>query len=661
MSAALAFQPPAVPAALRQLRGWVIWRYEQAPEDKKPRKMPYYPAGGIRWGGHGTERDRRRLGGFEDACKACATRGFEGVGLALLPEWGITALDFDDCVRDGVVLPEVLDLVEGTYAELSPSGRGVRAFVVGQVGNRSSKKTPERAFGCETFSSKGFVTVTGHALPLVGMLGLEDTVAPISQRVTDFCIERFGRAEPSEAGTGSAEPLGLTEQQLRDALAVLPTDLDYDQWLRVGMALHHETRGERFDLWDDWSATSAKYSTSEYGQARWDSFGRGDQRPTTAHFLVNLANEHGAGIETAALAADDFDVVPAAADPFTAAQPEPAAEKPNRFAVVPDTEFMQRPAPSWIVKGVVPQAELLVLFGESGAGKSFIALDLFGAVARGVPWRGLRTRQCRVVYIAAEGAGGFRNRLVAYAQHHGAAPGIGVIHAAPNLLQRDDALDVCRSIQAAGGADVVVVDTFAQATPGANENAAEDMGKALSHCKGIHRALGALVVLVHHAGKDTSRGARGWSGLKAAADAEIEVQRLPAGRLIRTSKQKDGEDGLQWGFDLSATPIGMDADGDVVTSCVVVETAVPAIQSTRAGRKLGKWEQHVVDAINEMAVAQNSGIETSAVIDLAIEREPKPEHGRDTRRQHASRALKRLCDEADSPYFLEDDGTLSVG
>jgi hypothetical protein len=331
---------------------------------------------------------------------------------------------------------------------------------------------------------------------------------------------------------------------------------------------------------------------------------------------------------------------------------------------VPDVEFMDRPAPDWIVKGLVPQAELLVLFGESGAGKSFVVVDLFAAVARGVPWRGLRVPKARrVVYICAEGAGGFRNRLQAYAQHRGGAPGFKVIANAPNLLLRDDALEVGKAIAAAGGADVVVIDTFAQTTPGANENAAEDVGKALAHCKGISRQLGgALVVLVHHAGKDASKGARGWSGLKAAADAEIEIVRTAAGRLIRTSKQKDGEDGQEWGFELAQVPIGADSDGDVVTSCVVNETAVPAGHARGLpNRKLGRWEQHVVDALGEISVAQNSGIEVKAVLDLAVSREPHDGRGRDVRRQHASRALKRLVGEPDAPWFMDDDGTtLSV-
>lgn len=641
------------PAPLRGLPAWLVWKYEQPEGGGKPRKVPYYANGGRRRGVQGGPEDRRQLTTFEVAKAAAARRGFDGVGFATLAEWGVCALDFDGCIRDDRVLPAVLQVCEGTYTETSPSSTGVRAIVRGAFGNNKDN-SPDQPFGLEVFSTAGFVTVTGRALDIVRLNGDEDTIAEASPALRALCAQRFGGLADAAAEGVDKPPMGLTEFQIRECLDVLPKDLHYDDWLRVGMALHHETGGEGFHLWDEWGSTSHKYTDSAYGKGRWDSFGRSSGRTVTAHWLVRLANRHGAHVDLSANAADDFDVI---------AEVPGAPAKPSRFTPMPDSEFMGRPAPEWIVKGLVPKAELLVLFGESGAGKSFIALDLFAAVARGVPWRGLRVRPQRVVYVAAEGAGGFRNRLVAYAQQNGGAPGLRVIHAAPNLLQRDEAVEVHKAIASAGGADVVVIDTLAQTTPGANENAAEDMGKALSHCKGISRALGgALVVLVHHAGKDTSKGARGWSGLKAAADAEIEVIKTAAGRVMRTSKQKDGEDGQQWGFELTEVPIGLDDDGDVITSCVVGEAPVPAVHSAIAGRKLGAVQALVDAVVQEMAVAQSAGIERDAVVDETAARMPAPTSGsmRDTRRQRASRALRELLDMDDSPYVEGDDGCLEV-
>lgn len=645
------------PDLLRSLPGWLIWRYEHVDGEAKPRKVPYYTGGGKRHGVQGRPEDRQQLTTFDAARTAAIRRGFDGLGFAPMPEWGITALDFDHCIVDGGLHPEVERLVAGTYAEWSPSGEGVRAFLRAALGNRKSHGEP---FGFETFSSKGFVTVTGNRLEITELTDSGNTIAEAGPEILALCAARFGRAEASEAPAGdtSVEPIGLTEDQLREALDVLDPDMGYHDWLRKGMALHHETRGEGFDLWDEWSSRGGKYASRETCEKHWESFGRHAGKPVTAHHLVQTANAAGAHIDLAERAADDFDVVPTASLP-------PVEKKPSRFAPVPAADFVTGKPPGWLIKDVLPAADLLLMIGESQAGKSFVALDLGGAIARGVEWRGKRVKQGRVVYIAAEGAAGFRNRLKAYAARHGidlAQLPLAVIPAAPNLLLRDDALEVCKAIIAAGGADLVIVDTFAQVTPGANENAAEDMGRALSHCRGINVAVRCPVLLVHHMGKDASRGARGWSGLKAAADAELSVERWATGRVLRLSKQKDGEDGLAWGFDLDVVPVGLDEDGEEITSCVVREAELPVAQQVGTlKRKLGKWELLVVEVINGMAESQTAGIEIEAVIAEALRRAPPAEAGkRDTRKQYVKRALEALCAEPDSPYFIED-GCLSIG
>jgi RecA/RadA recombinase len=647
-----------IPAALADLHGWLCWKFEHLPGEPKARKVPVYADGSKRRGRQGSTEDRARLVTYADAIKVAMARGW-GVGFAPMPEWGVTALDFDNCVTAGRVHPDVERLVAGTYAELSPSGRGVRAFVIGQLGNR--KDAHGKPFGFETFSSKGFTTVTGSLLPVCELTDSAGTVAEASPDLLAYCAQRFQReAVETPEATSDTPPLGLTQDQLQEALDVLDPSMPHEGWLRVGMALHHETSGQGFALWDQWSSTGSTYPGTEALQTRWDSFGRGGQSPTTAQALVRMANANGARIDIAALeAADDFDVIPDTPESIAAAQ-----AKADRFKVISADEFTGRPPPEWLIKGILPKAELVVLFGESGAGKSFVALDMAGALDRGVGWRGHRVKQSRVVYIAAEGAGGFRNRMAAYCLHNKISPkdlGVGVIHAAPNLLQKDDALDVCKAITAWGGADVVIVDTFAQTTPGANENAAEDMGKALAHCKGIHRHTGAVVMLVHHAGKDAARGARGWSGLKAAADAEIEITRGVGGRMLRTSKQKDGEDDMKFGFDLQPLPIGADADGDVITSCVVIEAELPAAgQVGEALKRAGPVTKAVIEVVSEIAESQTSGIELKAVIEAAAKRLPEPEDGkRDTRKQRCRRAVLELCEGDSAPYFLEGD-SLSI-
>jgi hypothetical protein len=633
------------PDDLKRLPGWLMWRLEED-EAGKARKIPFYATGERRAGQNGSPTDRAKLTTFEAARTAAARRGFDGIGLALMPEFGITVLDFDHCVDAGEIDTEVLAMVSDTYAELSPSGTGVHAVYRGQLANAKSPSTSNR-WGFETFSDKGFVTWTGNVLEVVELVGTDNTVAPLNEQVIAEVNRRFGhRTERSDSST---ERLGMSAGQVKRAVADLDPDLGFEHWLRVGMALHHELGPDGFQVWDEWSSRGAKYKGSDNLMTHWRTFGRGRGEPVTMRSIGKML---GRPLDAGPASAEEFDALVEEGE----AQPAAQADKPNRFEVITAANFTSQPAPSWIVKGVLPRAELVVLFGESGSGKSFIALDIAAAIDRGIAWRGHRVHQGRVVYICAEGAGGFRNRLVAYQQAHQCELNLGVIAAAPNLLQRDDALDVCRAI---GRADVVVIDTFAQTTPGANENAAEDMGKALAHCKGIHRATGAVVVLVHHAGKDLTRGARGWSGLKAAADAELEVLRLEAGRMLRTSKMKDGSDDQAWGFDLDIQSIGVDEDGDVITSCTVREVELGAIKA-QAARPMGAVESVVHAVVMEMAEFQAAGIEIDAALKEAARRLPEPEQGkRDTRMQRARRALKVLCEGDNSPFFAED-GCLSV-
>lgn len=355
--------------------------------------------------------------------------------------------------------------------------------------------------------------------------------------------------------------------------------------------------------------------------------------------------------------AADFDDI---SDDQVETPPPPAKpEEKLRFPVETLEQFASHPPQPWIIKGVLPKAGLGVIFGESASGKSFLSLDMGASIARGQDWQGRKTRKGRVVYVVAEGAGGFRNRVQAYANRHGiqlADVPLGVINAAPNLIERKDAVAVAKSIIRSGGADVIVVDTLAQTTPGANENSGEDMGKVLSHCKEIHRVTGALVLLVHHSGKDSSKGARGWSGLRAAADVEIEITRNEALRTAKVTKQKDGEDGLHWNFILETVTLGLDEDDDLITSCVVnYDVPQEAFAATKK-EPTTRWRKGALAVAQEFAQDQLTGIEIQAVIEECLRRTEGDDVVERKRRYNFKTAIEWL---AENDYFTLDGDTIS--
>jgi hypothetical protein len=163
----------------------------------------------------------------------------------------------------------------------------------------------------------------------------------------------------------------------------------------------------------------------------------------------------------------------------------------------------------------------------------------------------------------------------------------------PDLRSADAEL-LIDAIEANGGADVIVIDTLAQATSGADENSGQDMGPVLAKCSAMIERLGATVVLVHHSGKDASRGSRGWSGIKGALDTELHVVRHETHSSISVTKQKDGPEGKTISFELQPVELGFDAEGDPVVSRTVRH--LNAAEVSKDDPK-GKWQTRIYDEL----------------------------------------------------------------
>ncbi len=646
-----------VPQPLHEVQGWLLWRFEPFIGEAKPRKVPYWVDGTRRHGEQGGPVDRARLSTFFAAREAAVRMGYDGVGFAPLPDFGYTFLDFDNCVDVAGNMPaEIGAIVSRTYAEYSPSGKGIRAALKGDLGNHKSPTTMDD-YGFETFSSSGFVTFTGNILPACDVLGHQDTIADVDDVTRALCERRFGARsqavfDPDDFMAGREPRLGLTIGKMQALLAALDPSMGRDQWLRIGLALHHETEGDDtgFELWDEWSSDGDTYPGTEGLRHQWDSFKGGTGKHlTTMRSVIKMAKE--AGYREP----DNREAVIAKAEVLMAELP---AKSVGRFGPVPIYDLSLAPPMQWLIKGVLPRAELGVLFGASGSGKTFVALDLAFSVARGNAWRDRRTARGRVVIIAAEGAGGIGKRGEAYSRYHEfdlRGIDLHVIPAAPNFLDNDDISEVMAEIGNIGPVDLVIIDTFAQVTPGANENTSEDIGRALANLKLLYGVTNAMNLVVAHAGKDLSKGVRGWSGLKAAADVQIEVLRHENGdREIIIEKMKDGEDGLRWGFKLEVVEVGIDYDGDIITSCVAVPTELQAkVEQERIGlKRRGRVENHVLEIMT--LFGEQSIVGAVELIDRAVAALQPPEDGkRDTRRQSVTRAIQALSKEKDGPLRLE--------
>ncbi len=314
----------------------------------------------------------------------------------------------------------------------------------------------------------------------------------------------------------------------------------------------------------------------------------------------------------------------------------------SRFDPVSAEEYAQNAVFYWWVKGLLPMAELVWVVGASGAGKSFWLLYLLYHISIGKPWRGIKTKKAKIVYIIAEGKNGFKLRLQALARHFciplSKIP-IKVIPACPDLGSKKDVSDLIKSI---GEADIVVVDTLAQTTPGIEENSSQ-MGVPMKHCKTINEETGATLIVVHHLGKDHSKGARGWSGLKAGGETEIIINRNGEDRFADLSKMRDGKDSGVYPFKLNQILLSYDEDGDEVTSCTVEQIDDQDEFNLPTYHPKGDVQRHVCDAfISHWDILTETPVCRGAIIEDAINRIVKPD-GRDTRKQNVTRALDGLC------------------
>ncbi len=523
-----------VPDDLKKLKSWLTWNFVQTTDGGKPRKMPYYINGKVRSGEQGSTADIQQLGTFTEAITAMRSHAHKGLGIAMLGH-DITALDFDNCVVDGVVDPEISSLVCSTYAEISPSGKGVRAFVKGSYGDFKTSSL-------ELFTKKGFVTVTGDVLDINKMLDVT--------KITEGSPELIARIRTVSQRSEDAvvQVSSMSPEDARLLLSYIDPDINYNDWVHIGMSLQACLGDEGLDLWDEWSSKGAKYPSYDSLAAKWDTFGR--RAGITDGFLRKCAADGG----WCDVSTSEFPIIP-------------EGNRKSLFTIMPACEFAASGEDAgWWIKDVFPKAPLIMIYGASGSGKSFLALDIAASISRGAMWQDKAVTQGRVLYVCAEGATGFKHRIKAYQRHNavllekelqvlaGVTPGFN------NPVHMSDLVNRIKE----GNFEIVCIDTLAQSLPGADENSGKDLGVFLTSCKQIAAITGASVVVIHHSGKDEARGSRGHSSLPAACDAIIEVTRKDTERKLKVVKMKDGEDGFKKDFQLE--PVELDLD---VTSCVV--------------------------------------------------------------------------------------------
>jgi RecA/RadA recombinase len=343
------------------------------------------------------------------------------------------------------------------------------------------------------------------------------------------------------------EPLKISKENINYLLSKCDSD-SYDRWIDVGMMLHHQfsASDEGLEIWESWSATGTKYSPDVCSE-RWGSFGRRDDAPKTFKALIK-----------------EFGLQKSSTEVTKSISSVP-------LSFIQAAKFTAERKLEWLIKHILPKKGLVVVYGDPGSGKSFYVLDLVAHVARGIAWNGKRTKQASVAYLAAEGTVGFGNRLKAYSKGNGVSlEGFPLFVYGGAFDLKQQPLELSEVIVQMGGVELIVIDTLSAVTAGANENTSEEMGSAIKAAQLIIELTSATVILIHHSNKGGD--IRGWSGLKAAVDNQIRIERKGDIRTAHVEKMKDEKDGGAYGFKLKVVELGEDEDGDIVSSCIVEQS-----------------------------------------------------------------------------------------
>lgn len=557
-----------IPAELRQRPQWCI--SPGLDHDKAPRSLS---------GALASSTTPSTWGTFEAACDAAANRGWF-VGYMLHVGDPFTCIDLD--VKDGTPAEQLErhDSIVSTmasYTERSRSGRGRHVWVRGQVG-RGCKRD-----GVEVYSQERYIICTGDVVCDLAVEDRQDLVSNMAARMRPAvladaelradevgddqgcCIAGIAHADLGELGRlMRGEWQGLDDTGARK----YPSQSEADLALVIMLARLTASNG----------ACREAFRLSPLGRRE---KARCDDR------YLNLTLRKARSI----LSDEAFHVAEGSRIMDELFWPEPAWTPPGGgspgIRLLLDGDLDALPPLRWLVKGIIPDAGIGAIYGASGTFKSFLTLDLLAHVSNGREWFGHRVKATPAVYVPFEGQGGIPNRIKAWRTAQTALrhpdrlatfePDVDVLSRVAvvmeplnlrNQVDRDRLVAGLRGQGWSGG--VLCIDTLAHASAGIEENSSA-MGEMISVFRDLQQQLGGVILLVHHSGKDESRGMRGWSGLHAAMDFVVECQKEgdAGAATFRLSKVKDGTTGTSFGFQMQVVPVGVDEDGDAVTSLTV--------------------------------------------------------------------------------------------
>lgn len=310
-----------------------------------------------------------------------------------------------------------------------------------------------------------------------------------------------------------------------------------------------------------------------------------------------------------------------AGEPATKQSQAKEAKPPKTVNIEAWDDIQDEPV-EWLIHGILPSKSFSALFGPPGSFKSFIALDMAEAIATGRPWMGNEIeQQGAVLYICGEGFGGMGARIKACQIHHSTPKGAPIYVIRHQLNLRSSAEDfnalmmaVVQLVETTGiEFQLLIIDTLARAFGGGNENDSDAMGSFITSMGKIQEFLACALMVLHHSGKDLAKGLRGHSSLLGAVDTQLEILRFEdqAKGVISLTKQKDGQDGIRIGFEMTEVEISSSSLGFDPVVSLAVQASDEAVNqaSKKAKNNAGKGRNQSIEMESLHTVIKQKGIQ----------------------------------------------------
>lgn len=256
----------------------------------------------------------------------------------------------------------------------------------------------------------------------------------------------------------------------------------------------------------------------------------------------------------------------------------------SAFTFSPVSDLLVTPEPlSYLIPEYLTPGCLGLIFGDPAAGKSLLALDWAASIATGKDWLTGTVKPGPVIYIAGEGHFGIKRRLKAWAIKHGLESELAEAQLflsdtgaafldASSFVQVLDAITQLASQY--GDPSAIIIDTLHRNLGPGDENSASDIATFINAADRLREFFGSSVVIVHHSGHTGKDRSRGSSSIRAAMDAEFQLEVRAGGeRVLTCQKMKDGPTPQQRAFELEEIELPWPTEaGDLETSVVLSTT-----------------------------------------------------------------------------------------